>query len=371
MTTTRPIVVPYGQLADGSYGVPFSSAGKPLAAVVEPFASLLDVDDTANFVGRTVFSIEDRNIYVFTDDPTDAWIALKQSPVVVDAPAPTDDANEGDLYYSTDTEILYIFVGTAWIAIAGAMGSGVIWRHYTGDGVTSLYPTGSAQSPPVNYVQVFVNGAAMSPGSVGVRDYYMIGNDVQLNATPALNAKIAVRTLVFQTFPRNASFLPSRFETDGSTNSYEVGTQMAVPGQLVVSINGVVQTPDLGLGAGTYDYKILTADNSITSLTSSGTTCTAVTNVAHGKSVSDDVYIIGANQSAYNGWQTITEVTNSTTFKYVTDTTPSATPATGTITFRPVSSNDTIAFYNESGVATPLPTGLVIFVHGIESVIVA
>lgn len=369
MATNRPIVIPYGQLADGSLGFPLSTAGVPLAAVIEPFASLLAVDDTENFVGRTVFSIEDANIYVFTDDPTDAWIALKQSPVVVDAPVPTTPANEGDLYYSTDTEILYIYVG-AWIAIAGKMGSGVIWRHYTGDGVTSLFPSGSAQSPPVEYVQVFINGAAMSPGAVGVRDYYMIGNDVQLNATPALNAKIAVRTLVFQTFPRNARFIPSRFVTDGTTNSYSVGTQIAAPGQLIVSINGVVQTPDLGLGAGTYDYKIVSANNAITSITAVSTTCTVVTAVAHGKSVNDSVYISGAAQSAYNGWHTITEITNSTTFKFVAGTTPAASPATGTITYKPVSTNDTIVFYNESGVATPLPTGLVIFVHGIESVIV-
>lgn len=367
MATTRPIVIPYGQLADGSYGVPFNANGVPLAAVIEPHASLLDVDDTGNFVGRTVFSIEDQNLFMFVDDPADAWVALKQSPVVVDDVAPTDPAAEGDLYYSTNTEILYLYVG-AWIAIAGKMGSGVIWRHYTGDGVTSLFPTGSAQSPPVEYVQVFVGGAALSPGSVGVRDYYMIGNDVQLNATPSLNAKIAVRSLVYQVFPRNSRFLPSRFVTDGTTNSYGVGTQMATPGQLIVSINGVVQTPDLGLGAGTYDYKINTANNSITSLTSVGTTCTAVTAVAHGKTTGDSVYISGAAQSAYNGWHTVT-VTNTTTFTYTAGSSPAASPATGTITFKPVSTNDTISFYNESGVLTPLPTGLVIFVHGIESVI--
>ena len=368
MATNRPIVIPYGQLADGSLGFALSNAGVPLAAVIEPFASLLDVDDTANFVGRTIFSVADANLYVFTDDPEDAWVALKQSPVVVDAPAPTDPASEGDLYYSTDTEILYLYVG-AWIAIAGKMGSGVIWKHFTGDGVTSLYPTGSAQSPPVEYVQVFIDGAAKSPGSVGVRDYYMIGNDVQLNATPSLNAKIAIRTLVFQVFPRNSSFLPSRHVTDGTTNSYNTGTQMAVPGQLIVSINGVVQTPDLGLGAGTYDYKINTANNSITSLTSSSTTCTAVTAVAHGKSVNDSVYIFGATQTAYNGWHTITSVPNATSFVYTAGTTPAAPTATGTIKFKPVSTNDTISFYNESGVLTPLPTGLVVFIHGIESVI--
>lgn len=370
MATNRPIVIPYGQMADGSYGVPFSATGVPLASVIEPFASLLDVDDTENFVGRAVFSIADQNLYIFVDDPTEAWVAMKQTPVDVDAPAPSGSAAEGDLYYSTDTELLYIYVG-AWIPIGGKMGSGVVWRHYIGDGVTSLYPTGSSQGPNVEFVQVFIDGEALSPGSVGVRDYYMIGNDVQLNATPSLNAKIAVRTLVYQVLPRNSRFLPSRFVTNGTTNSYEVGTQMAVPGQLVVSINGVVQTPDLGLGAGTYDYKILTANNAITSLTSSGTTCTAVTAVAHGKSIGNSVYISGAAQSAYNGWQTVASVPNSTTFTYTAGSAPSATPATGTITFKPVSTNDTISFYNESGVLTPLPTGLVIFVHGIEGVISA
>lgn len=71
---------------------------------------------------------------------------------------------------------------------------------------------------------------------------------------------------------------------------------------------------------------------SVSSLTSSGTTCTATTSSAHGYKEGDYVTIAGANESAYNGAFEITEVPSTTTFTYEASSTPSATPATGTIT---------------------------------------
>ena len=69
-------------------------------------------------------------------------------------------------------------------------------------------------------------------------------------------------------------------------------------------------------------------DQTVT-LTSSGTTVTA-TLTAHGLEVNDKVIIFGANETFYDGVQTITAVT-ANTFTYTASGTPSASPATGTI----------------------------------------
>jgi hypothetical protein len=70
--------------------------------------------------------------------------------------------------------------------------------------------------------------------------------------------------------------------------------------------------------------------NTLTSLTSSGVTCTA-TFASHGYEKGQYVTIAGADQTAYNGTFRIdTAATN--TFVYRAASAPSATPATGTVT---------------------------------------
>lgn len=69
---------------------------------------------------------------------------------------------------------------------------------------------------------------------------------------------------------------------------------------------------------------------SVTSITSYGTTCT-VTLTSHGFVTNNYVTIAGANEAAYNGKFQITYV-DADTFTYTASSTPSATPATGTIT---------------------------------------
>ena len=64
-------------------------------------------------------------------------------------------------------------------------------------------------------------------------------------------------------------------------------------------------------------------------ITRSGSTARVISNVAHGLSTGMIVEVTGANQSAYNGWKTIT-VVNPTKFTYTVSGNP-ATPATGTI----------------------------------------
>lgn len=69
----------------------------------------------------------------------------------------------------------------------------------------------------------------------------------------------------------------------------------------------------------------------VTSIISIGTTAVVTTTAEHGFITGADVTISGAVETAYNGRFNIVVIDNNT-FTYVTATTPSATPATGTIT---------------------------------------
>lgn len=73
---------------------------------------------------------------------------------------------------------------------------------------------------------------------------------------------------------------------------------------------------------------------SVTSITRSGTTATLTSATAHGLSSNQWVLIKGASQNGYNGIDQVT-VTGASTFTYTVDV-ATVTPATGTITFRPV-----------------------------------
>jgi len=360
-------LIPYGTLADGSMGTGYrSDNNRTVAVAIEIWDTLPDVGSSHNFVGRTIFYTVDRNIYTFTNTPANAWEPVKSGVVTVDTAAPTDPGLDGELYYSTATEILYLYVGSVWVGIAGQLGSGVIWRFYTADGVASTFPSGSTQTPPVEYVQVFINGLAKRPG--GSYDYSMTGNDVVMNATPSNGQLVSIRTLVFQNVVRNSSFFSKRYVSNGTVNTYLTGAQMVQPGQVLVACDGIIQVPDTGEGAGTYDYKIATQDNSVVSITRSGTTATMTTTVPHGLTASETVSVAGASQTAYNGNFTVLSAPTTTTLTFTVAGSP-ATPATGTMTYGPLMANDSIVFYNESGVATPLPTGVQVHIQTIETIV--
>ena len=73
-------------------------------------------------------------------------------------------------------------------------------------------------------------------------------------------------------------------------------------------------------------YANISTAQTISNLTSSGTTCTLVTSVAHGLVTGNQVTITGASPSQYNGTFRIT-VTNGTTFTYTALSAPATSPA--------------------------------------------
>jgi hypothetical protein len=375
MTNTPVTLVPIGRRSDGSTGYALDGSDIPLASVIEVQATLPTVDDLNNFVGRVVFSIANGNVYVWTDDPSDQWIELRNTSVVdVGVPAPSLAGNDGDLYYSTTTEILYLYVDPEWIPVGGARGSSIIWRYYTGDGSTTLYDTGATTNPPVDYVQVFVDGLGRRPGTAApLRDYYMVGNNVQLNFTPSNGTAIAIRTVTFMSVARNSTFIVNRYVSDGDsgTNNYSTGVLQAQAGQIFVTVDGVMQVPDTGAGDGTYDYRVVSQNTDITSMTSVGTTVTVTTEVAHGFLVGNTVKIYGAQQSQYNGTFSVTNTPSATEFTYTAASTPSSSPATPypSLYFGPTRTNDYVVFVDSNGDDSNLVTGSVILIRAIENII--
>jgi len=83
------------------------------------------------------------------------------------------------------------------------------------------------------------------------------------------------------------------------------------------------------VGAGLW-LNALASAVSVTSITRSGYAATA-TVTAHGYAVGDETNILGANELAYNGLQTVASVPTANTFTYTVQGTPTS-PATGTIT---------------------------------------
>lgn len=102
------------------------------------------------------------------------------------------------------------------------------------------------------------------------------------------------------------------------------GTAKVRAGLKTLSNDIVIINPVLIVGAFSLAF-----DVSVSGITRASTTATVTTATPHGYATNDFVNIRGADQSAYNGDQTIT-VTDSTHFTYTVAGSPT-TPATGTI----------------------------------------
>jgi hypothetical protein len=96
-------------------------------------------------------------------------------------------------------------------------------------------------------------------------------------------------------------------------------------GNFLTAVNGT----DAALiydGTNWIKYATISTAQTISNLTSSGTTCTLVTSSAHGLVTGNQVTITGASPAQYNGTFRIT-VTNGTTFTYTALSAPATSPA--------------------------------------------
>ena len=113
-------------------------------------------------------------------------------------------------------------------------------------------------------------------------------------------------------------------------------------GNFLVAVNGA-DAPLIYDGTNWIKYATISTAQTISNLTSSGTTCTLVTSVAHGLVTGNQVTIAGASPAAYNGTFKIT-VVNGTTFTYTALSAPASSPASplGTYTVATFLTNTTI-----------------------------
>jgi hypothetical protein len=96
-------------------------------------------------------------------------------------------------------------------------------------------------------------------------------------------------------------------------------------GNFLTAVNGT-DPALLYDGTNWIEYANTSTAQTISNLTSSGTTCTLVTSSAHGLQTGNQVTITGATPVAYNGTFLIT-VTNATTFTYTALSAPATSPA--------------------------------------------
>jgi hypothetical protein len=113
-------------------------------------------------------------------------------------------------------------------------------------------------------------------------------------------------------------------------------------GNFLVAVNGA-DAPLIYDGTNWIKYATISTAQTISNLTSSGTTCTLVTSVAHGLVTGNQVTIAGASPATYNGTFKIT-VVNGTTFTYTALSAPASSPASplGTYTVATFLTNTTI-----------------------------
>ena len=135
-------LIPYGLLPNGNYGINLDNdSGDPRAAALEVLETLPAVSNADNFQGRLVFSIFNSTIFVFTIPipPTGVWVALEGVPASIgntgtgiDTPDVTGSEIPGELFWTLDTEVLFVWDGLQWQAAGGRYATNVIERMTVG-----------------------------------------------------------------------------------------------------------------------------------------------------------------------------------------------------------------------------------------------
>jgi hypothetical protein len=346
-------LIPYGQLADGKFGIKLSdSTGDPIAAVIEVFTTLPSVGDLANFDGRMAFDTTAQTLYVFLAG-TPEWFPLEGIPAEVGAvagspptvPVPAD----GFLFYDTDTEVMFVWDGTDWRPIGGRFAARYVEQTTISSGFAGVGgDTFSLGTTPVysEFVEVFLDGIRQVPNPGG--DYNIIGSSIVFPAPIPISVVVYTRSLV-STVLNDPSILPNAQciratysnQAAGITD-FDIGAAGLDPSCTMVFKNGSL------LSGGGIDYIMISGDTTINAINKvAATTGRVTTAAAHGAAVGDVVTITGAAESEYTGNFTINTITSTTEFEItILITAPVvATLASGSIpiSYSPPMVNDSIS----------------------------
>lgn len=353
-------LLPYGLLQDGKLGYYTDDiTGKPRASVLEVVDSIasLPVASADNFPGRQAFALDTSLIYVFSTDPSNRWIAIEGIPADVGIadefvsgtgwrPASSPTPETGRLFYATVDgdgivqEIVYVWDGTAWQPVGGRYASVRRTQTYTGDGIETSFSMGTTGPVQSSYVDVIIDGVMQYPNPSG--DYSIVGTNVVFNSAPPVNTKILIKAVentgeglapntqietVTYTAPVNASY-----------TNFDLGIAGADPAGIFVTVNRELMINGI-------DYNVSQQDQSISTLTRSGTTATATIASTTDLSIGFSLEISGVeNDTNWNGTYEVTAVTSGTTFEFTVPNTLNAVANGSNMVFTPPFQNDRIIF---------------------------
>jgi len=333
--------VPYGQLANGNYGINIDPTTRyPLASAIEILPSLPALSSTDNYDGRIVFNLTNSGIYKYTNTPVAQWVELGGVPASVGnaagnpptVPTPT----LGELYWDLDTQVLFTWDGTVWQASGGRYAAQVIENSYIGDGATTGYPSGSPVAISAEYVEIYLDGVRQAP----VLDYTLVGTVVSFINAPATGVRVFVRSLVSNVLAQTAQVSRAQYTAVGGDTTFTTGVTGSDPAGVFVYVNGQLKFE------GT-DYTLVQQDVSIASLVKTSPTVGLVTtNATHNLSIGNPITLLGFVETEYNNQNfTVATTPSATTFEITLNPADAASGTPNPVaTFSPAYVNDSVVF---------------------------
>lgn len=368
-------LVPYGLLPNGNYGINLdNTTGDPLATALEVLDTLPSVADPDNTPGRLVFSIADATIFLYINTPTTQWVALEGVPAEVGLsdgapvdPKPPVTGSEvpGALYWTTDTEVLFVWDGLQWQATGGRYATNVIETRNVGDDVTVSYALGVASALPSALVEVFIDGVRQNSLDIepGTGDYSIVGTGIVFVVPPVLNAEILTRAYETVQISQTARVFETVTVAGVAQDTFPTGVAGTQPEAILVTVDGIGKT--LGI-----DYTVTQQDLTVVSITKAfagDVIATVVTLDPHGiTAVGTLVDLAGALEVEYNDTFIVASVLgpNSFTISVLATDPISATPDP-ILYFSPPFIPDEVVFI------VPLAGGELVDIKSLKNIVVA
>ncbi len=349
-------LIPYGQLPNGNYGINLdNTSGDPRAAALEILDTLPSVSSSDNFEGRLVYSIDDVTMYVYTIDGTSSeWVALEGVPATVGLsdgsttdpkPPVTGSETAGELYWTTDTEVLFVWDGLEWQAAGGRYATTAIENRYVGDGNTGSYSLGVSSTVESSLVEVFIDGVRQNSLDVepSTGDYSIVGTGIVFVVYPVLDAEILTRAFQTIQISQTARVFESVYTAGGGQTEFETGVAGSQKESILVSVDGLTKTLDV-------DYEVIQQDTTISSIIKAGSGAVlaeVITIEPHGITATQTVVEIGgALEPEYNDSFSVDSITDSITYNInVLATDPVSATPDPILYFSPAFIGDKVVFF--------------------------
>jgi len=261
-------LVPYGLLPAGNYGINLdNTTGEPIAAALEVMDTLPPVADPDNFPGRLVFSKADSTAFIYITLPAAAWVALEGIPATVGnsvgaptfLPPVTGSEQAGEIFWTLDTQVLFVWDGFVWQPAGGRFATTVIEQRHVGTGAQTVFSLGVSTAVPTEHVEIFIDGIRQNSLNIEpvTGDYTVAGTNVVFTAPPVFGAEIITRSLESVQISQTAQVFERVVTAGVGQTNFATGVSGTQPEALLVFIDGVAQS----LAAG--DFTLQQADTTL------------------------------------------------------------------------------------------------------------